>query len=145
MQTLTFRAPWAALGGALLSLVDVTMPFALICTAMVVADCASAWALSRRVRRVHPRASSAGKLSSRRLGRVVVTLGRIYALLLLAAAVDCWIVADGTHAVMRFCAGAVVVWQTLSILENEASCSDARWAVHARRYLVDKVKRHLDS
>lgn len=143
MQTLIYRTPWAALGGALFALFEVTLPFALICTAMVMADCLTAYSLSRRVRRAHPEAREAGKLSSRRLGRVIVTLTRIYALLLMASAVDSYILVDTAHSTLRFCAGAVVVWQALSVLENEASCSNARWAAPARRYLIDKVRRHL--
>ncbi len=40
-------------------------------------------------------------------------------------------------------AGAVCFWQLLSILENESTCSDARWARVARRFLIDKARRHL--
>lgn len=39
--------------------------------------------------------------------------------------------------------GAVFFWQLMSILENESTCSDARWARIARRYLADKSKRHI--
>lgn len=144
MQALTLRAPWATLGGILFTMIKATLPCALLCTVMVLADCLTAYTLSRRVRRAHPEAVDAGKLSSRRLGRVFITLTRIYALLLVAAGVDSYILTDPTNPVMRFCAGAVVVWQALSVLENEASCSDARWAAHARRFLIDKVRRHLN-
>lgn len=139
------RVAAAAVGGAAMTLIKPALPLAGLCTAMVLTDVVTAWSLSRRVARVHPQAAQrgAGKLQSRRLSRMLVTLGKVYALLLLATAVDLTIVADGTARTARFCAGAVCLWQAISVLENEASCSDAAWARIARRWLIDKARRHL--
>jgi hypothetical protein len=41
-------------------------------------------------------------------------------------------------------AGAVCFWQVWSMLENESSCNNARWAKIAQRILVDKTERHFD-
>ena len=41
-------------------------------------------------------------------------------------------------------AGAVCFWQFWSMLENESSCNDAKWAKIAQRILVDKTARHFD-
>ena len=41
-------------------------------------------------------------------------------------------------------AGAVCFWQLWSMLENESSCSDERWAKVLQKVLVDKTERHFD-
>lgn len=146
MQINITRVVAAACGGALLSIVKPTLPLAAICTGMVVADVVTAWSLSRRVARAHPDVakSGAGKVQSHRIGKSLITLGKIYALLLMATAIDQSIVASGDMKVARFCAGAVCFWQAISVLENESSCSDAKWARIAKRYLIDKAKRHVN-
>lgn len=139
-------------GGVVWNFVGPALPCAAICTAMVFADCVTAWRLSRRVRRrVKDAPRDVGKLSSRRLGRVPVTLGKVYALLLLSHGVDEAIL-EGAGVItvggvdlslMKVAAGAVCFWQALSILENEASMNGATCARHARRWLIDKAGRHL--
>lgn len=58
--------------------------------------------------------------------------------------IDTVIVCDiMSEGLTRISAALVCFWQTLSILENEATASDARWARIARRILVDKTGRHL--
>ena len=32
----------------------------------------------------------------------------------------------------------------MSVLENESTCSDAKWAAKARKYLADKTDRYLN-
>ncbi len=126
---------WATAGPAL--------PFGVVCTAMVVADVVSARRLARRLRRIAPgQADGSLRFSSARLGRVVGTLARIYALLVLAAMVDS-VVMDGGRVLLKFAAGAVCFWQAWSILENEAAANPRPWARILRRILVDKTARHL--
>lgn len=140
------RLTAASLGGAAMTLLSPALPCAGVCTMMVVADMVTAWTLSRRVARTLPRRASgsdAGKFQSRRFGKMLVTLTRVYALLLMAVALDAVLLPDGQGRILRFCTGAVCFWQAISVLENEASCSDARWARWARRFLIDKARRHL--
>ena len=139
MNNCTIKIFSAAAAGVIGNFVDRFVPLAVVCTALVFADCVSAWQLSRRAARA---GSGDGKFSSRKAGRVFVTLVRVYAVLMLALAVDMAIVQSDSVSVSRFVAGAVCLWQALSILENEASLNDSRWASVARRYLVDKAKRH---
>jgi hypothetical protein len=130
--------------GILGVVIDKSVPLAVVCTGLVVADCVSAWMLSRRVaRRVARAAPDAGKFSSRKVARVFRTLARVYGLLLAATAVDVVILKSESFEVSRFAAGAVCFWQALSILENEASLNDSPWAKVARRYLIDKAARHI--
>lgn len=41
-------------------------------------------------------------------------------------------------------AGAFCMVQVLSILENESSCNEAKWAKALQKILIDKTKRHFD-
>ena len=142
MNVTNLRMVAAAVGGAVMNFVVPVVPYAALCTAMVLADVVTAYTLSRRVRR-HYVAQGAGLLKSRRLGRALVTLGKVYALLLIASGVDALLVPDGGWSALRFATGAVCLWQGVSVLENESSCSDAEWARIARKWLVDKARRHL--
>lgn len=119
------------------------LPYAALCSAMVSLDFISAYSLGRRLRR-KKQIPEAGRLSSRRFGKTIVCLVKIYIALCVAAAVQSLIV-DGSgfgFDTVRFVAAAVCFWQLMSILENESTCSDARWAKIARRYLADKTHRH---
>lgn len=133
---------FSALGGVVLSVALPVVPYASVCTLMVLADAATAWRLGRRAAAASGRAD-AGKLRSSRLGRMFATLGRVYVLLLLARAMQAVIIEpDWGLDLVRIMAAAVCLWQALSILENEASCRGARWARIARRWLIDKTERH---
>ncbi len=152
MNTSIRQAVPAALS-PLLSFISPTLPLVYICTAMVAVDCYTAWRLSRRVARKlksnkdPTSASNLGKFSSHKLSRTFSTLAKIYAALLLAHGVDTAIFAGHEFLLglnlTKLVAAAIVLWQTLSILENESSCSDNRWAAPLRRFLIDKSSRHL--
>ena len=118
------------------------LPYAALCSAMVTLDFITAVQLGRRLRRRDGPASSAGKLSSRRFGRTVATLVKTYVALGIASAVQTLLVRTDTFDAVRFTAAAICFWQLISVLENESTCSDARWARIARRYLADKARRH---
>ena len=132
----------SALGGVLLAAAVPVVPYAAVCTLMVLADAVTAWRLGRRA------ASATGgrraaKLQSARVGVLLGTLGRVYCLLLLARAVQSVILApDVRFDLVRAIAAAVCLWQALSMLENESSCRGARWARISRRWLIDKTERH---
>jgi len=122
---------------------------------MVLVDYFTARQLGRRLSRrsgarVDSRKSGApARFSSVRFRSVISTLVRIYAALLLSAAIQS-VVVEGMAFVptgfncVKFVTGVVCFWQLMSILENESTCSDARWARTARRYLADKARRHFD-
>lgn len=134
----------AALASAATAVIRPALPAVALCTAMIAIDTFTAWRLSCRVRRRHPDApGQPGRLHSRRLGRALVCLGKVYVLLLVSAAID--IVLTPATSVLQLSAGAVTAWQAVSILENESSCTDARWPAWLKRHLADKVSRHLSS
>lgn len=130
-------------GASVAAFVAPVMPYGWMCTAMVIADFASAMMLARRLRK-REGAPRVRRFSSRRFRATIVTLAKVYALLLLAHGVDVVIVGeDGVVSILRFAAALVCFWQGWSILENEASANEAPWARLAQRILIDKTERHL--
>lgn len=129
--------------GALVSLLQPTVPFIFICTIAILFDCYTAWSLSRRVKKKYPGAND-GKFKSRDAGRVFVTLIKVYALTILAYLVQTFILEGLPIKLANIVAAAVCFWQVWSMLENESSCNDAKWAKIAQRILVDKTERHFD-
>lgn len=129
--------------GALVALLQPTVPFIIICTIAILFDCYTAWSLSRRVKRKYPGAND-GKFKSRYAGRVFVTLIKVYALTILAYLVQTFILEGIPIKLANIVAAAVCFWQVWSMLENESSCNDAKWAKIAQRILVDKTERHFD-
>ena len=129
--------------GALVAMLQPTVPFIIICTIAILFDCYTAWSLSRRVKRKYPGAND-GKFKSRYAGRVFVTLIKVYALTILAYLVQTFILEGIPIKLANIVAAAVCFWQVWSMLENESSCNDAKWAKIAQRILVDKTERHFD-
>ena len=129
--------------GALVALLQPTVPFIIICTIAILFDCYTAWSLSRRVKRKYPGAND-GKFKSRYAGRVFITLIKVYALTILAYLVQTFILEGLPIKLANIVAAAVCFWQVWSMLENESSCNDAKWAKIAQRILVDKTERHFD-
>lgn len=137
-----FKPLVTALATALAAVVRPALPAVALCTAMIAIDTFTAWRLSCRVRHKHPEApGQPGRIHSQRLGRALVSLGKVYVLLLVSAAID--VVLTPATSVLQLSAGAVTAWQAVSILENESSCTEARWPSWLKRYLADKVGRHL--
>ena len=129
--------------GAICAFLEPTVPFILICTLAVLCDCYTAWALSRRVKNKYPGAND-GKFKSNYAGRVFLTLLKVYALTVLAFLIENFIFDGLPVKLANIVAGAVCFWQIWSMLENESSCNEAKWAKIAQRILVDKTERHFD-
>lgn len=129
--------------GAICAFLEPTVPFILICTLAVLCDCYTAWALSRRVKNKYPGAND-GKFKSNYAGRVFLTLLKVYALTVLAFLIENFIFEGLPVKLANIVAGAVCFWQIWSMLENESSCNEAKWAKIAQRILVDKTERHFD-
>lgn len=146
MNTLLFNSTGRSLFsaiGAVVALLHPTIPFILLCTVMVLGDVYTAWSLSRRVKRKFPNASD-GKFKSIYFGRVFMTLIKIYVLIILAFLIETYIFEGLQIKLTNISAGAVCFWQLWSMLENESSCSDERWAKVLQKVLVDKTARHFD-
>ena len=138
----TSRSLFSVIGGVI-ALLHPTFPFILVCTLMVLADVYTAWSLSRRVKRKFPDAND-GKFKSIYCGRVFMTLIKIYVLIILAFLIETYIFEGLQIRLTNITAGAVCFWQLWSMLENESSCSDEKWARVLQKVLVDKTARHFD-
>lgn len=129
--------------GALFALVEPTLPFIIICTLAVLGDSYTAWSLNRRASKLYPNKAD-GKFRSAKFSKVFSTLIKIYLLIVLVYHVDTIIFEDLSVKLANVVAGAVCFWQIWSMLENEASCNNAKWAKFAQRILVDKTERHFN-
>lgn len=145
LSEINFRWIFAALG-AIVAVIEPTLPYMALCTFLIIVDCFTAWSLSRRARKAHPdRVSDEGKkFKSHNFGKVMATLLKSYALILMAYFIQ-RIITDGMPVdLTKVAAGAICFWQLWSILENESSCNGSRWAKVLQRVLVDKTSRHFD-
>ena len=141
METILKYLGAAACG--LLAYLEPTLPFMGVCTVAVLYDVVSAWRLARRASTAQPDKAS-GKFKSSAMGKVTVTLAKVYGLILLAYLVENVVFEGMNMRLPNIAAGAVCFWQLCSILENEASCNNSKWARIARRILIDKTARHFD-
>lgn len=132
--------------GAIVAIIEPTLPYIVICTLMIFADCYTAWSLSKRAARVHPeRVSGDGKkFKSHHFGSVINTLIKSWALIVMAYLIQAYIVTGFGIDLAKVAAGAICFWQLWSILENESSCNGAKWAKVVQKILVDKTSRHFD-
>lgn len=132
-----------ALGTAVLAYLRPTLPFMLVCTLAVLYDVVSAYRLARRANQSAPHKAS-GKFKSSAMGKVVNTLVKVYGLIVLSFLVDKIVFPGMNLHLPNIASGAVCFWQLCSILENEASCNESKWALIARKILIDKTSRHFD-
>ena len=134
-----------SLVGAVVAVLEPALPYIVICTLAVLYDCYTAWSLSRRVKKAHPERIRDGKFKSHNAGRVIVTLIKVYALIVLAYLMQSYIIGDALPIdLTKVAAGAVCFWQLCSSLEYESRCNGANWAKVAQKILVDKTERHFD-
>lgn len=137
--------PLFSLLGAIFAMLQPTLPYMLICTMVIFADCYTAWQLDKRVKAKYGKRApkESGKFRSSNAGRVIHTLIEVYVLIILAFFINLYITSGLGVDMTKVAAGAVIFWQFWSILENKSSCNDASWARVAQKVLVDKTERHL--
>ena len=123
-----------------------TLPYIALCTCAILADCYTAWQLSKRVRKVHPDKATkdVGKFNSEYFRRVLKTLMESYALLVFAYFVHVYVTGNLPFNALKVAAGLVIGWQAWSCLENISSCNGAKWAKTLQQVMVDKTERHFD-
>ena len=147
MNHLSEALRWVFAGiGAIIAILEPSLPYLIICTLMIFADCYTAWQLSKRARKAHPeRVSKDGKkFKSQHFGKVIVTILKAWALIIMAFLMQTYITDDLPVDLTKVAAGAICFWQLLSVLENESSCNGAKWAKLLQNILVDKTERHFD-
>ena len=131
--------------GALWGLLEPTIPFAGICLLAILIDCFTAWRLGKRVKAINPKAKADdAKFKSNYARRMFYTLCVVYACTVLGWLIDTYMYPFVDLYIANFISGGFCLVQLLSILENESSCNDARWAKVLQKVLVNKAARHLD-
>jgi len=145
IKTIFSLAGKAILGffGAILAYLEPTIPFILICTLAVIYDCVTAFKLSKRVSKKYPK-SSDGKFKSSYARRIFNTILKIYALVILAYLIDDYIFPFWDLYLANIVAGVFCFVQVWSILENESSENNNRWAKTLQKIMVNKAERHFD-
>lgn len=136
-----------ALFGAIVAILEPALPYIGICTLAILYDCYTAWSLGKRVRKAYPDRTSAEakKFKSQHFGKVVQTLIKAWAMIVLAFFIQLHIIGDSMPVdLTKVAAGAICFWQLWSILENESSCNGAKWAQVLQKILVDKTERHFN-
>ena len=131
--------------GALWGLLEPTIPFAGICLFAILVDCVTAYRLGKRVKAQNPKAAAdEAKFRSNYARRMFYTLCIVYACTILGWLIDTHMFPFADLYLASFISGGFCLVQLLSILENESSCNDARWAKVLQKVLVNKAARHLD-
>lgn len=131
--------------GAVWGLLEPTIPFAGICLFAILMDCFTAYRLGRRVKKQKPNlAADEAKFRSSYARRMFYTLCIIYACTVLGWLIDTYMYPFVDLYLANFISGGFCLVQLLSILENESSCNDARWAKVLQKVLVNKAARHLE-
>ncbi len=141
------------LGSVLGELVEAfkpTFPLAVVAVIFIVYDAWTAFQLDRRVREKYPEKTKRekSKFTSFAFGKVVTsTIPKRLWLILLAFIAERWVFVHVHVPLSYIAAGAIVIEQGLSILENESSCreeADGRFWKMLQRILIDKTERHFD-
>ncbi len=135
-----------SVGSAVATALSPTLPYILLCTAAVLADCFTAWQLDKRVRKAYPEKTSknSGKFKSSHFGSVLITLLQVYLLLIFAHFLHVYVTESLPFNALKLAAGLVIGWQVWSCLENMSSCNGAKWAMVLQQIMVDKTARHFD-
>ena len=120
-----------------------TFPFILVCSVAILFDCFTAFTLNKRLKVKFPDKAT-GKFQSKLALKVIDNLIKIYALIFLAYIIDKEIFVMADLYLANYVAAIFCIFQIVSILENQSSCNDARWAKIAQKFLISKVARHLE-
>ena len=85
--------PLFSLLGAIFAMLRPTLPYMLICTMVIFADCYTAWQLDKRVKAKYGKRApkESGKFRSSNAGRVIHTLIEVYVLIILAFFINLYI------------------------------------------------------
>ena len=132
-----------AIPTGILAILEPNFPFILLAFIAILADCVSAYRLSKRAKKATGKASA--KFQSKKAWRVFLTM-----LASMVAIVMAWIIQTKILVMYdslylpNWTAIVICAIQAWSILENEASCNGSKWAIIAQKIIVDKTERHFD-
>lgn len=147
-----WKAVFIAIGGWLGWLVGEfkpTFPLIIVAVCFIVYDAWTAFQLDRRVKKTYPdKAKRPAKFTSFAFGKVVTqTIPKRLALIILAFLAEHWVFIHVSIPLSYVVTGVICFEQFYSILENEASCRNAKdswfWRL-LQKITIDKTERHFD-
>lgn len=131
-----------SIAGGVLVAFEAAVPFFVPCLLVTVLDIWAAWALARRVHKLHPDRAD-GKFKSEYKFKIMYTMIVALVTIMLANYVDVHIIKESDLAV-RTVVGFFLFYQVWSVLENWSSENDNKLARALQRIMVNKAERHLN-
>ena len=139
----TFLKWLIAIPTGALALITPNVPYILIAFVFILADCISAYRLAHRIKR--KTGKSKAKIQSNKLWKAFLTALASATAIVLAFSIEKHILVMYSDLYMaNWTAVVICAIQLWSILENESSCNDKKWARTLQKILVDKAERHFD-
>lgn len=128
--------------GSILMFFQPVWIFFLIAFLALIGDSYTAFRLSSRMKKQN--GTSTGKFRSSKGRKVFETMLKMSYLIVFAFFVDRYLISSEDFYAVKLVVGAFSFIQMWSILENESSQCDKKWAKILQRIMVDKAERHLD-
>ena len=129
--------------GGVLAVFEPIQAFVFVCGLAIIGDFYTSIKLGRRISKQHPDKAS-GKIQSSKIGQLMTTLLKVLFALYFAWQIDVYILADTALYATKVTAGIFCFSQIWSMLENESSFSNKKWARILQKIMIDKTIRHLD-
>ena len=127
----------------MLALITPNVPHILIAFVFILADCISAYRLARRVRKAGK--ARKVKVDSHKLWKTFLKTTASALAIVLAFVIEKYMMVMYTDLYLaNWTAIVICAIQLWSILENESSCNEKKWAKNLQKILVDKTERHFD-
>lgn len=127
---------------AFATFLEPTYMLILVCFFAIMADCYTAWRLAVRLRRKYPLHPNVGKFQSKKSKKIVDSMIQVLIAVILAYLLDEVIIIGANLYLQYYTAGAIGIYNFVSVLENISSESDANWAKFLQRFLINKAERH---
>lgn len=127
---------------AFATFLEPTYMLILVCFFAIIADCYTAWRLAVRLRRKYPLHPNVGKFQSKKSKKIVDSMIQVIIAVILAYLLDEVIIIGANLYLQYYTAGAIGVYNFISVLENISSESDKNWAKFLQRFLINKAERH---
>ena len=129
--------------GGIIAAFEPISAFIFVCFLALLGDVYTSVKLGKRISKCYPDKAS-GKVQSRKIGQVITTVMKLLFILYLAYQIDILILANTALYITKTTAGIFCFSQIWSMLENESSFSNKKWAKILQRIMIDKTIRHLD-
>lgn len=133
---------FTTIGGVIASFEPISA-FIFVCFLALFGDVYTSIKLGRRISKHYPDKAS-GKIQSRKVGQIITTIIKLLFMLYLAYQIDILILSNTDLYITKVTSGIFCFSQIWSMLENESSFSNKKWAKLLQKIMIDKTIRHLD-